>query len=216
MGGTVDPPRFFFARPPVLSARLASSGAASLAKEVTYVSGMAGRYAQALFDLAKETKQTDQVAKDLSTFHELVDESADLQRFLKSPTFSAEEQVKALGAILQKVGIAGTAANFLKLVAAKRRLFAVPDMIRDFHKLNDAEKGVARAEVTVAEPLKDAHVLALRDALAQVAGSADVAVDIKVDPALIGGMVVKLGSRMVDSSLRTKLAMIRTRMKEVG
>lgn len=177
---------------------------------------MAGRYAQALFDLAKESKTTDKVAADLSTFQGLVDESGDLRRFLKSPTFSAEEQVKALGALLQKAGIAGTAANFLKLVAAKRRLFAVADMIRGYNKLSDAEKGVARAEVTVAEPLKDAHVLALKDALASVAGSSDVNVQVKVDPSIIGGMIVKLGSRMVDSSLKTKLNLLRTRMKEVG
>ena len=89
-------------------------------------------------------------------------------------------------------------------------------MIRDYQKLSDAEKGVARAEVTVAEPLKDAHVLALKDALASVAGTNDVNVSITVDPSLIGGMVVKLGSRMIDSSLRTKLNLIRTRMKEAS
>ena len=187
-----------------------------MAKEETYVSGMAGRYAQALFDLAKESNATDKVGADLITFRELIDESDDLRRFLRSPAIALDEQVRALDAILKRAGIAGTAANFLKLVATKRRLFAVEDMIRDYKKLNDAEKGVASAEVTVAEPLNDAHVLALKDALASVAGSNDVDVAIKVDPELIGGMVVKLGSRMIDSSLRTKLNMMRTRMKEVG
>ncbi len=187
-----------------------------MAKEETYVSGMAGRYAQALFDLAKESNAADKVGADLSTFQRLIDESDDLRRFLRSPAISTSEQVSALDALQKRAGIAGTAASFLKLVAAKRRLFAVEDMIRDYHKLNDAEKGVASAEVTVAEPLKDAHVLALKDALASVAGSNDVNVSIKVDPELIGGMIVKLGSRMIDSSLRTKLNMIRTRMKEVG
>ena len=177
---------------------------------------MAGRYAQALFDLAKESNAADKVGADLATFQSLIDESDDLRRFLRSPAIAAEEQVKALDEILKRAGIAGTAANFLKLVAAKRRLFAVADMIRDYHKLNDAEKGVARAEVTVAEPLRDAHVLALKDALASVAGSSDVEIAVKVDPAIIGGMVVKLRSRMIDSSLRTKLNMIRTRLKEVG
>ena len=195
---------------------IADEGLKTLAKEETYVSGMAGRYAQALFDLAKESNATDRVAADLTTFKGMIDESDDLRRFLKSPAFSADEQVKALGALLNKAGIAGTAANFLKLVANKRRLFAVEDMIRDFHTLNDAEKGVARAEVTVAQPLKDADVLALKDALAAVAGSNGVNVSIKVDPALIGGMVVKFGSRMIDSSLKTKLNSLRTRMKEVG
>jgi F-type H+-transporting ATPase subunit delta len=194
----------------------AGGGRNDLAKEETYVSGMAGRYAQALFDLAKESNSIDKIGGDLATFAGLVDESADLRRFLKSPAFAADDQVKALDEILKRAGIAGAAANFLKLVAAKRRLFAVGDMIRDFNKLRDAERGVARAEVTVAEPLKEAHVLALKDAIAAVADSSDVDVSVKVDPAIIGGMVVKLGSRMIDSSLRTKLNMIRTRMKEVG
>ena len=201
-------------------ARMAANGCwtkgSRLAKEETHVSGMAGRYAQALFDLAKESKTTDKVAADLATFRGMIDESADMRRFLKSPAFSSEEQIGALNALLAKAGIAGTAANFLKLVAIKHRLFAVDDMIRDYSKLNDAERGISRAEVTVAEPLKDAHLLAIKDALAQVAGSDSVEVDVKVDPSIIGGMIVKLGSRMVDSSLKTKLNSLRTRMKEVG
>jgi len=177
---------------------------------------MAGRYAQALFDLAQESSSTEQVAADLKTFLSLIDESADLKRFIKSPAFTAEEQVKALTALLPKAGIAGTAANFLKLVASKRRLFAVTDMIADFNKLWDAKKGVSHAEVTVAEPLKDEHVAALKQALAAVSGGKDVELTVKVDPTLLGGLVVKLGSRMVDASLKTKLNSIRTRMKEVG
>jgi F-type H+-transporting ATPase subunit delta len=187
-----------------------------VAKENAIVSGMAGRYAQALFALAKESQQADQVAADLDAFSKLIDMSDDLRRLIRSPVFSAGDQVRALSAILARAGIAGTAANFLKLVATKRRLFAVSDMIRDYRRLNDAEKGITRAEVTVAEPLKDAHLLALKDALAQVSGGRSVELAVKVDPAIIGGLVVKLGSRMVDGSLRTKLNSIRTRMKEVG
>lgn len=189
---------------------------AGLAKEEAHVSGMAGRYAQALFDLARESKTTDKIAKDLTSFQALIDESDDLRRFLKSPAFAAEDQVKAIDALLNKAGIAGTAASFMKLVAKKRRLFALQDMIRDYTKLNDAERGVSRAEVTVAEPLKDAHLLAIKDALAKVAGSDSVEVAVKVDPSIIGGMIVKLGSRMVDSSLKTKLNSLKIRMKEVG
>ena len=177
---------------------------------------MAGRYATALFDLAKESKSTDTVDADLSTFQAMLDESEDLRRFVRNPSFSSQEQVHAVEALCNRAGVAGTAVNFLKLVAQKRRLFAADDMIRDYHKLNDAEKGVTRAEVTGAEPLKDAHVLALKDALAAVAGTSDVKVEIRVDPSIIGGMVVKLGSRMIDSSLKTKLNLLRTRMKEVG
>lgn len=187
-----------------------------LAKGDTIVSGMAGRYAQALFDLAQEQGATEQVAGDLARFSALIAESADLQRFIKSPVFSAEEQGKALTAILARAGIGGIAGNFLKLVAAKRRLFAVGDMIRDYNKLNDFAKGLKRADVTVAEPLKDAHIDALKVALAELTGGQSVEMTITVDPSIIGGLIVKLGSRMVDGSLRTKLNSLRTRMKEVG
>jgi F-type H+-transporting ATPase subunit delta len=177
---------------------------------------MAGRYAQALFALSQETGTTEKTAADLAAFMGLIGESADFARFIKSPVFSAEDQVKALGAILVQAEIDGIAANFIKLVAAKRRLFAIADMIRDFNLLNDAQKGVTRAQVTVAEALKPEHVESLRTALASISGGGDVDLAIKVDPAIIGGLVVKLGSRMVDSSLKTKLNSIRTRMKEAG
>jgi F-type H+-transporting ATPase subunit delta len=191
-------------------------GDRTLPQEQTLVTGMSGRYAQALFALSQESSSTDQVAIDLKTFLDLIAESDDLKRFIKSPVFSAEEQVRALSAILLKAGIAGTAANFLKLVATKRRLFAVPEMIRDFNILSDAKKGISRAEVTVAEPLKDDHVAGLKEALAQVSGGKTVEIAVKVDPTILGGLIVKLGSRMVDASLKTKLNSIRTRMKEVG
>jgi F-type H+-transporting ATPase subunit delta len=191
-------------------------GGFALAAQVTRVSGMAGRYAQALFALCQETGTTEKAAADLAAFAELVRSSADLQRFVKSPVFSAEEQVKALDALLAKAEIDGIAAKFIKLVAAKRRLFAIFDMIRDFNLLNDARKGVTRVDVTVAETLKPGHVEALRNALTDISGGGEVDIAIKVDPAIIGGLIVKLGSRMVDSSLKTKLNSIRSRMKEAG
>ena len=187
-----------------------------MANEETIVSGMAGRYAQALFQLASEQNATTQVAADLASFAALIAESADLARLVRSPAFSAEEQVKALTALLARAGISGIAANFIKLVATKRRLFALGDMIVGFGQLHDAARGVTRAEVTVAEPLADQHLEALKAALAQVSGGRTVDVSLKVDPSIIGGLVVKLGSRMVDGSLKTKLNSIRTRMKEVG
>ncbi|MGO9673405.1 MAG: F0F1 ATP synthase subunit delta [Methylocella sp.] len=187
-----------------------------MAKQETLVSGMSGRYAQALFALAQETLTTEEVAADLATFSNLLAESEDLRNFVRSPVFSAELQIKALGALLDRAGITGTTAKFLKLVATKRRLFAVSDMIRDFNVLYDRARGLSRAAVTVAEPLKEGHVEALKSALAAVAGSDSVEVDVKVDPSIIGGLIVQLGSRMVDSSLKTKLNSIRARMKEVG
>jgi F-type H+-transporting ATPase subunit delta len=187
-----------------------------LADQDTLVPGMAGRYAQALFALSQETGTTEKTAADLAAFTKLMEESADLQRLVKSPVFSAEDQVKALTALLTQVEISGAAANFIKLVAAKRRLFAIADMIRGFNSLNDARNGVTRAQVTVAGTLKPEHVEELRNALTDISGGGNVHMAIKVDPAIIGGLVVQLGSRMVDSSLKTKLNSIRTRMKEAG
>ena len=177
---------------------------------------MTGRYASALFALAQEQGAADAVLADLGRFATLTSLNADMQRFVKSPVFSAEDQVRALKVLLPKAGIAGTAANFIQLVAAKRRLFAIDAMIADFRKLNDAAKGIIRAEVTVAEPMGDHHLATLQQELTGITGGKSVDVSVKVDPSIIGGLIVKLGSRMVDGSLKTKLNSIRTRMKEVG
>lgn len=174
---------------------------------------MAGRYATALFDLATEANAVDAVNAELGRFGALMAESADLIRLVRSPVFSADEQLRALAAVLQRAGIGGLAANFLKLVTSNRRLVAVREMIRAFRELVARHKGEVTAEVTVAEELKNEHVGALRDALKAVSGK-DVDLAIKVDPAIIGGVVVKLGSRMVDSSLRTRLNAIKHAMKE--
>ena len=178
------------------------------------VSGMAGRYATALFDLAKDGNAIDAVAADLERFDTLIAESPDLSRMVRSPVFSADEQLAALSAVLERAGIGGLTAKFLKLITSNRRLFAVRDMVRAYRKLVAAHKGEATADVTVAEALKDEHLGALRAALKSVSGK-DVDLNIKVDPTIIGGLVVKLGSRMVDTSLRTKLNAIRHAMKEV-
>jgi len=184
-----------------------------LAAAEPIVSGVAGRYATALFDLAREAGSIDAVKGDLDRFDALVAESADLTRLVRSPVFSAREQSQALESVLQRAGIGGLAANFLKLVTSNRRLFAVRDMIRAFRGLVADFKGEATAEVTVAEKLKDDHVAALKDALKAVSGK-EIDLAIKIDPAIIGGLVVKLGSRMVDTSLRTRLEAIRHAMKE--
>jgi len=184
--------------------------------EEIIVSGVAGRYASALFALAQEAHATGDVAAALNVFDGLIAESSDLAQLVRSPLFTAQEQIKALDGVLSEAGIAGIAAKFIKLVAAKRRLFAIRGMIADYQKLYDAERGVVRAEATVAAPLSDAHVAALKEALREATRGKDVEVKFKVDPSIIGGLIVKLGSRMVDGSLKTKLNQIRTRMKEVG
>jgi F-type H+-transporting ATPase subunit delta len=186
-----------------------------LAEESNVVSGVAGRYASALFSLAQDQRQTGEVASALATVQAMIAESPDLQRLVRSPVFSAADQTKALDALLSRAGVSGIAANFIRLVAIKRRLFVLSDMIRDYSKLHDAARGVTRAEVTSAAPLDNEQIAALKDQLRGTAGK-DVDLTAKVDPAIIGGLIVKLGSRMVDGSLRTKLNAIRTRMKEVG
>ena len=188
----------------------------ALAKEETFVAGVTGRYASALFDLAHERKQTDLVAEGLTRFATLVNLNADMARFVRSPALSAAEQLRALGALLPRIEVDGLAAQFIKMVASKRRLFAISGMIDDFNKLNDAAKGVTRAQVTVAQPLSDANLASLKAELVKISGSNKVDLNVKVDPAIIGGLIVQLGSRMVDGSLRTRLTTIHQRMKEVG
>jgi F-type H+-transporting ATPase subunit delta len=184
-----------------------------LASQDTIVSGVAGRYATALFDLARESNTIDALKADLDRFDALIAGSDDLLRLVRSPVFSADEQLQALTAVLERAAITGLAERFLKLVAANRRLFAVRDMVKAFRALVADHKGEATAEVTVAEQLKDEHVAALRAALKAVTGK-DVDLAVKVDPAILGGLVVKVGSRMVDTSLRTKLNAIKHAMKE--
>lgn len=186
-----------------------------MAGEDKTVSGMAGRYASALFELANEAGQVDQVQADLARFSALLEGSEDLRRLVKSPVFSSEDQAKAVGALLAKAGIGGLAANLLKVVAANRRLFAVEGIIRGFNALVAKSRGEIVAEVTVAEALSPTHASSLSSALKDVLGK-EPKIDVKVDPAILGGLIVKVGSRMIDTSLRTKLNAIRTAMKEVG
>lgn len=186
-----------------------------MAAEDTSVSGVSGRYATALFELARDQNVVDAVKADLDKFDALLNESADLKRLVRSPVFAADAQSKALSAVLDKAGIAGIAANFLKVLTANRRLFAVADVIRAYRALVAKFKGETTADVTVAEALSDKNLDALKVALKSVTGK-DVALNVKVDPSIIGGLVVKLGSRMVDGSLRTKLNSIKHAMKEAG
>ena len=167
------------------------------------VSGVAGRYASALFELAQENNAIDDVAEKLAIVEALAAESADLRRLLVSPVFSAEEQVAGISAIAEKAGVTGLAGNFVKFVASKRRLFVLLAMIRDYRALVAQAKGIVNAEVRLAEAPSAAVLDDIKATLREVA-DAEVDVDVKIDPALIGGIVVKVGSRMVDSSLRTK------------
>ena len=176
------------------------------------VAGVAGRYASALFELARDERQVDAVAEALGRFEAMLRESADLRRLVRSPVFGAEEQAAAIGAVLDKAEIGGLAGNFIRLAASNRRLFALPGMIAAFRALVQDSKGIVRAQVRVAEKPSDTVIEEIKASLRDIA-KADVDLDLIVDPSLIGGLIVKMGSRMVDASLKTKLNGIRLAMR---
>ena len=179
------------------------------------VSGVAERYASALFDLARDSSSIEQIEGELKTVDEMLDASPDFRRLVESPVFSAEDQEKAIGAVADKAGIAGLGGNFLRLVARNRRLFAIPGIIRAFRDMAAKHRGEATAEVTSAHPLSEEQVASLRAALKAKLGK-DVSLQARVNPALLGGLIVKVGSRMIDTSLRTRLMNVKTQLKEVG
>lgn len=179
-------------------------GESDVATNDTIVEGVAGRYASALFDLANETSKTSDVEGDLVKFQELLDESPDLLRVVRSPVIGSGDQSRAIAAVLNKVGIGGLTANFLKLVTANRRLFVIQDIIKVYRALSAKARGEITAEVTSAFALNDGQVTALKEMLKASVGK-DVTLQQRVDPSLLGGLVVKVGSRMIDSSLKTKL-----------
>jgi len=185
-----------------------------VASEATGVSGLAGRYAAALFDLADQQKALDLVAADLATLDRLIVESPDLARLLRSPLLGRAQQGAALAALGERAGLSPLARSFIGVVAHKRRLFALQGMIRGYHKLLADRRGEVTAEVTAAQALTPGQIDAVTDRLKRAVG-AKVAVEIRVDPAILGGLVVKVGSRMVDGSLRSKLQRLRLAMRGI-
>ncbi len=173
---------------------------------------MPGRYASALFDLASDEKSVDKVAAQLGAFQAALEASDDLKSLVRSPVVKAEDQAAAVTAVAARVGLDGTALNFLKLVAKNRRLAAVGDMVKAYHALVAAAKGETSAEVTSAEKLSDKHIKDLRAALKASLGR-DVQLSTRVDSSILGGLIVKVGSRMVDNSLKTKLDNLKIAMK---
>lgn len=186
-----------------------------MASEGTGVSELAARYAAALFELADEQKALDQTASDLDRLKQMLGESDDLRRLVRSPVLSRAEQGNAMAALMEAAGISPLTRNFVGLVARNRRLFALPAMIRAFLAELARRRGELTAQVTAARPLSEAQHSALVDTLKRAIGS-KVSINVTVDPSLIGGMIVKVGSRMIDSSVRTKLAKLQLAMKGVG
>lgn len=186
-----------------------------MANSESITSGVTQRYASALFDLAVSEKKIPAVEKDLKRFDDLLNGSDDLKRLVVSPVFSADDQFNAIGAILKKAKISGLVGNFIRVVARNRRLFAMQDMLKAFRALVAEHKGEASADVTVAKALTATQTKELKAALKSVVGK-DVAINATVDPSLLGGMIVKVGSRQIDTSIRTRLSSLKLALKEVG
>lgn len=187
----------------------------SLASEATGVSGLAERYAAALFDLADERRILDGVASDLRQLRAMLQASSDLTRLIRSPVLSRDQQGAAMAVVAERAELSPLVRDFLAVVARNRRLFAVPAMIEAFLTKLAARRGEVNAQVTAAQPLTEAQIAALNEQLRRSIGSR-VSVDVQVDPGLIGGMIVKVGSRMVDGSVRSKLQRLQIAMKSTG
>lgn len=176
------------------------------------LSELAQRYAAALFELADQRKELDQVANDLVSLRAAIQESTDLQRLLSSPLLDRDEQSRALAALLQRMGIGATVRNFVAVAARNRRLFALKPMADAFLADLARRRGEVRAEVVSARPLSDAQYQQLLETLRKVTGG-KVAINTAIDESLIGGLVVRVGSRQIDTSLKTKLLRLQLAMK---
>lgn len=196
-----------------MAAHSASSEFAAAGPVSGLLSGIAGRYAGALFDLALEGDGLDAVSADLQTLRAAINASSDLKSFLSSPVYGAEDQARALAAIAEKAELGALTRNFLGLVARNRRLFALEAMIAAFAAHLAVHRGEVSAEAVSAAPLNDEQTRRLRGEIETIVGKA-VNLSLRTDPDLLGGMIVKVGSTMIDSSLRTKLNRLKSVMKE--
>ena len=186
-----------------------------MAKDSGGVTGLAGRYATALFELAVEEKNLDKVAGDLDVLQGLLDDSADLQRLVKSPVLSREDQMRAMAAILAHADACDLAIRFVGLLAERRRLFVIEAVIDKFISMLAAHRGEIRAQVISARTLSDERLGHIRATLSK-ALSGDVVIDAQTDEDMIGGLLVHVGSRMVDASLRSKIQRMQLAMKGIG
>jgi F-type H+-transporting ATPase subunit delta len=183
-----------------------------VASEEPVISGLARRYATAVFELAQEEKSVETLEKDFTTLKKLISESADLARLVRAPVFSRDEQKKGIDAVLRRIEASPLTVRIVLTLAAKRRLFILVDVIRGFEQLVARLRGETSAQVTSARPLTDAQTAELKSLLRSKLNR-DVQLDARVDPTLLGGLIVKVGSRMIDSSLRTKLEGLRAAMR---
>jgi F-type H+-transporting ATPase subunit delta len=190
----------------------ANRGTVGLPASTAIASGVAGRYALALFELARDSDALDAVAADLGSFKAMLAESADLRRMIRSPVASREDQGRALAAIGERAGFSALSQKFLGLVAERRRLFVLPAAIEAFGAMLAEHRGEVAAELVSAVPLSESQIAALKEQLSGSVGK-QITLSARVDRGLLGGLVVRVGSRMLDASLRTKLRQLELAMK---
>jgi F-type H+-transporting ATPase subunit delta len=187
----------------------------SVAKSSSPVSGVASRYAQSLFELSRDDSSIETTERELVEFERLIEESADFRRLVESPAFTSEEQLRAMTAIVAEVRPSELVGNFLKVVSANRRLFALPAIIRGFRQMAATHRGEVEADVTSAQALNDEQRRELGQVL-NAYSNKTVTMRESVDPSILGGIIVRIGSRQIDTSLRTKLSSLKLALKEVG
>lgn len=190
------------------------SGKRRLPANSATASGLANRYATALFELAAERNALEQVGNDLGLLGRTVEENMELRRLLSSPVVSREEHGRATAALAERLGLSEVVASFLGVLARQRRLFALPQMIGEFQRMLAAHRGEETAEVVSAVPLSDEQLASVKESVATYVGK-PVSLEASVDPALLGGLVVRVGSRMIDASLKTKLQHLELSMRGV-
>ena len=190
-------------------------GRVDVSESASISSGIAERYAKAVFEIAKETNGLAQLEGNLDELHGVLQSSSDLRALVTSPIYGREDQGRAIDAIAKKAGLMPVMQNVLSLMASKRRLFVVPAMIEQLREMIADEKGEVTAEVVSAQALSPAQAEELSKTLKAQVGK-DVKINATVDESLIGGLVVKVGSKMIDTSIRSKLNSLQNAMKEVG
>ncbi|MBW3096715.1 F0F1 ATP synthase subunit delta [Pseudohoeflea coraliihabitans] len=186
-----------------------------MAEQSQRISGVAERYASSLFELASADNAIDAVAKDLDQFNALIEGNDELKRLISSPVFASDDQFGAISAIVAKSGLGPLSGNFLKVVARNGRLDVLPGIMAAYHQIVARERGEVTAYVRSAHALSSAQEQELASTLSSATGK-KVSTRVTVDPALLGGLVVKVGSRQIDTSLRTKLSTLKHALKEVG
>lgn len=184
-----------------------------MSESASISTGIAERYATAVFELAKEGNALAAVESDVDQLDAAISDSADLRDLISSPVYSRDEQASAMGSLASKMGLTGTMGSTLQLMAQKRRLFVLPQLVKGLRDRIAEEKGEVTAEVTAAAELSEAQTQKLAASLKAKVGS-DVKIITTVDESLIGGLIVKVGSRMIDNSIRSKLAALQNTMKE--